>query len=367
MLELFQGKRIVVTGAAGTVGSALVSRLLNSRARELRALDNNEGNLFTLGRRFESDARFRPFLCDIRNERKLPDLLADVDYVFHVGGLKHVAFSESNPFETVQTNIVGVQSVIEAARHSGVERVLFTSSDKAVNPTSVMGTSKFMGERLMTAANALGHTSGTLFGSVRFGNVAGSQGSVIPIFADQISSGGPVTLTSPEMSRFMLSLGQAVNLVIDAIGRLHGGEVFVTKMPVMRIVDLAEVMIELLAPALGHDPESVEIVETGPQPGEKMFEELLSGEEVRHTFDIGEMLVVVPPFADIYGNVIEDHGDSAIKPVTQAYVSSNEPTMSRQQIADFLLYPDVLPEHAHRALMMHDPELDKPGNSRATG
>ena len=174
--------------------------------------------------------------------------MAGINLVFHTAAFKHVILCERSPFEAVQTNIIGIQNIIQAAIANQVARLIFTSSDKAVNPTNVMGTSKLMGERLMTAANGNACGNCQIFASTRFGNVLGSRGSVIPIFREQIKMGGPVTLTDPEMTRFIMSIKQAVQLVIDSAFLAQGGEVFVTKMPVIRIQDLAEVMINELAP-----------------------------------------------------------------------------------------------------------------------
>ena len=189
-------------------------------------------------------------LGDVRDRDKLVQAMRGIDIVLHTAALKHVILCEQSPRDAVQTNIQGVQNLIDAATVNQVERVLFTSSDKAVNPTNVMGTSKLMGERLMTAANAHRRAGGPIFASTRFGNVLGSRGSVIPLFMRQISRGGPVTLTDPEMTRFIMTLREAVHLVMESTFLARGGEVFVTKMPIARIQDLAKVMVKTLAPAL---------------------------------------------------------------------------------------------------------------------
>ncbi|HKJ87815.1 MAG TPA: SDR family NAD(P)-dependent oxidoreductase, partial [Gammaproteobacteria bacterium] len=268
-----EGKRILVTGACGTVGDELVRQLLTDAAfapEEVIGLDNNESDLFFLDQEYLEDARARFFVADIRDRDELERRMRGVDVVFHTAALKHVILSERSPDQAVQTNILGVQNVIAAATATGVERVIFTSSDKAVNPTNVMGTSKLMGERLMTAANSNKRGDGPVFASTRFGNVLGSRGSVIPIFHNQIAAGGPVTLTDPDMTRFVMSIEESVRLVIDSAALAQGGEVFITKMPVVRIADLARVMIDELASGYGHDPESLSITEIGTKPGEKL-------------------------------------------------------------------------------------------------
>jgi len=189
--------------------------------------------------------------------------------------------------------------VIDAAFANGVERVIFTSSDKAVNPTNVMGTTKLMGERLMTAANAHRRPDDPVFASTRFGNVLGSRGSVLPIFRKQIEAGGPITLTDPEMTRFIMTVEEAVALVLKSVFMARGGEVFVTKMPVVRIADIAQVMVE----ALASDPNSITIKIIGSKAGEKLYEELMNDEETRRTMEVDSFFVVLPAFKSVYGSI----------------------------------------------------------------
>jgi FlaA1/EpsC-like NDP-sugar epimerase len=236
------------------------------------------------------------YIGDICDRDTLEHYMRGIDVVIHAAAFKHVRLCERSPNATVAVNIQGVQNVIEAATAAGVERVLFTSSDKAVNPTNVMGTSKLMGERLMTAANLYRGEKGPIFASTRFGNVLGSRGSVIPLFRQQIAAGGPVTLTDERMTRFIMSLSDAVKLVIDSVFMARGGEVFVTKMPVVRIVDLAKVLIREFAPRHGRDPDRVQVVQIGAKPGEKMYEELLNDEESRRALELERYYAVIPAF-----------------------------------------------------------------------
>jgi len=242
----------------------------------------------------------------------------------------------------VQTNILGVQNIIYAAIENKVERVIFTSSDKAVNPTNVMGTSKLMGERLITAANSNLRGDGPIFASTRFGNVLGSRGSVIPIFHNQIRRGGPVTLTDPEMTRFIMSIEEAVQLVIDSGILCQGGEVFVTKMPAIRIKDLAEVMVEELAPIYGHRAGDIEIRIVGHQPGEKLYEELLNQEETRRSWELTRYFLVLPAFREIYRDIAFDYPDIRSKEVTSAYHSGTETPLSKAQLVTFLQKNNLL-------------------------
>jgi FlaA1/EpsC-like NDP-sugar epimerase len=332
-----KGKRVIVTGACGTVGKELLRQLLEEQhVEELIALDNNEKELFFLEHQFAETSQLSFFLADVRDRDRLNDKMKGIDWVFHTAAFKHVIQCERSPFEAVQTNILGVQNIIHAAIENKVGRVVFTSSDKAVNPTNVMGTSKLMGERLITAANSSLRRESPVFTSTRFGNVLGSSGSVIPIFHDQIRQGGPVTLTDPEMTRFIMSIEEAVRLVIESGRRCRGGEVFVTKMPSIRIQDLAEVMIAELAPAFGYTAKDIEIRIIGHQPGEKLYEELLNLEETRRSWELRRYFVVLPAFREIYRNINFEYPDITSKEVTQAYHSGIEPPLSKIQLATFL-------------------------------
>jgi FlaA1/EpsC-like NDP-sugar epimerase len=336
-------KRVLVTGACGTVGKELVRQLLQKhRVKELIGLDNNESELFFLEQEFAPHPQASFFLADVRDRDRLCDKMKGIDVVFHAAAFKHVILCERSPFEAVQTNILGVQNIIYAAIEKKVARVIFTSSDKAVNPTNVMGTSKLMGERLMTAANSNLRTEGPVFTSTRFGNVLGSRGSVIPVFHGQIRHGGPVTVTDPEMTRFIMSIEEAVQLVVDSGLMSRGGEVFVTKMPAIRIQDLAEVMIRELAPAYGHDPKNIQMKIIGHKPGEKMYEELLNLEETRRSWELSKYFVVLPAFADIYRNITYDFPDIRSKNVTSPYNSANVPPLPTDRLAKFLKGKNLL-------------------------
>ena len=336
MKSYFKTMRVLVTGCCGTVGAELVRQLLEDYGvRELIGIDNNESELFFLEQKFLSQpAHF--FLADVRDPDKLTRKIAGINLVFHTAAFKHVILCERSPFEAVQTNIIGIQNIIQAAIASQVDRVIFTSSDKAVNPTNVMGTSKLMGERLMTAAN--GNTCGNcpIFASTRFGNVLGSRGSVIPIFREQIKMGGPVTLTDPEMTRFIMSIRQAVQLVIDSALLAQGGEVFVTKMPVIRIQDLAEVMINELAPNFGFDPSAIKINVIGTKPGEKLYEELMTHEETRRAVELPQYFAVKPAFSSYYRDIRYDYPKLISSKVTRPYNSAVETVMSPTELRKFL-------------------------------
>lgn len=336
-MEQLKEKSVLVTGCCGTVGSELVKQLLEQfEVDHLIGIDNNESELFFIQQKHERFNNACFHLGDMRDKDKLIRLFKGVDIVFHSAAFKHVVLCERSPFDAVQTNIHGVQNVIEAANESEVERVIFTSSDKAVNPTNVMGTSKLMGERLITAANNAYRNHKTIFSSTRFGNVLGSRGSVIPIFKNQIKSGGPVTLTDPIMTRFIMSIQDATRLVIDSSLIARGGEVFVTKMPVIRIRDLAKCMVEVLAPKYGFNPKDIKIKIIGSKPGEKLYEELMSSEETRRTCELERYFSVLPAFENIYKSIEYDYPGKLNESIEMPYNSELETPLTHNELLAFL-------------------------------
>ncbi len=338
-MSIFNGAKILVTGACGTVGLELCNQLLcggKYLPSEVIGIDSSESELFFLDQKYLNDSRASFFVCDIKDQSELDRIMLGVDIVFHAAALKHVVLCERTPGQAVATNIVGCQNVISAATKNKVQKVIFTSSDKAVNPTNVMGTSKLMGERLMTAANSCKKDKGPIFASTRFGNVLGSNGSVIPIFHNQIAQGKSITLTDPEMTRFVMSLEQAVKLVLDSAQVAKGGEVFITKMPVMRIADLAQVMIEELAPRYGYQPSDLKIEIIGSKPGEKLYEELMSDEETRRACELDQFFAVIPAFKGIYHNIDYSYDRIVNNNVTNPYVSANEQHMCKEEVRNFL-------------------------------
>ncbi len=334
-LSYVRGKSVLVTGAAGTIGSALVEKLV-SVARAVRAFDHGETELFFLHQRLAGRGPMAPQLGDIRDLDRLRFAMAGVDVVFHTAALKHVGLGEYNPFEVVQTNLQGVNNVIRAALDADVERVIFTSSDKAVNPTNVMGASKMMGERLVIAANEIRGPKRTRFCAVRFGNVIGSRGSVVPIFASQLLRDEPITITHEGMSRYVMTIDEAAQLVLEAGARMVGGEVFVTKMRALTVKDLAAAM----AQALGK--KSFDIVKTGLRPGEKLYEELISEDERPRSVDLERLLVVLPADENIPTKKALDATWGGLPMVTKEWNSGNDVHMAKDDIVRYLAEHAIL-------------------------
>ncbi len=312
---------------------------------KLACVDNNETELFFLEQRLHGFGNANFILSDIRDRIQLSVLMEDFDVVFHAAAFKHVTLCERAPFEAIQTNVIGLQNVIWAALKNNIGIVIFTSSDKAVNPTSVMGTSKLMGERLMTAASGNAARNRTIFASTRFGNVVGSRGSVIPLFREQIRRGGPVTVTHSGMTRFIMSIQESVRLVVDSATLACGGEVFVTKMPAIRIADLAEVMIRELAPMYGHDPDHIRIETIGVKPGEKMYEELMTDEETRRTIELPSYYAILPAFGSLYRNIDYTYPDVVAREVNNPFNSGNQAVLSQEELRQILVQNDILEDN----------------------
>lgn len=338
-MDFFTGKRILITGVCGTVGSELLNQLSSFLVAELIGIDNNESELFFIDQKYLKDNRISFILCDIKDKSQLIRIFKNVDIIIHAAARKHVILNEKSPSEAIQSNIIGTQNVIEAAIENQVERVIFTSSDKAVNPTNVMGTSKLMGERLMTAANASTRGKHPIFSSTRFGNVLGSNGSVIPIFKNQIEKGQNITLTDKSMSRFVMTIDDAAKLVLKSVTLAKGGEVFVTKMPVIKINDLALGIIEIYKTRGVDNNTQIEII--GAKPGEKMYEELINDEEIRRTVEIDDFFAVIPAFKGIYSN--ETYEYSVLqKEVDKVYRSDQEGAMGVQELKEYLLNKNLI-------------------------
>jgi UDP-N-acetylglucosamine 4,6-dehydratase len=279
---------ILITGGTGSLGRALISFLLtNTKARRIAIFSRDELKQLELRNHFKDDPRLRWFIGDIRDLERLKRAFHGVDFVIHAAALKQVDTGEYNPMEFIKTNVLGSQNVIDAAIDAGVKKVVALSTDKASSPINLYGATKLTADKLFIAANNYSMAYGTSFSVVRYGNVLGSRGSVVPFFRQIAESGKPLPLTDIRMTRFWISLEQAVEFVIDSFEIMHGGELFVPRIPSMKLIDLA----------MAISPNS-EIIEVGMRPGEKLHEEMISSDDSRRTILIGDRYVVTPVVAE---------------------------------------------------------------------
>ncbi|WP_418792608.1 UDP-N-acetylglucosamine 4,6-dehydratase family protein [Phosphitispora sp. TUW77] len=341
---MIQGRKILITGGTGTLGRALISEILKYEPKVVRVFSRDEAKQFDLQFDLNKHKNTRYLLGDIRDRDRVMRAMEDIDIVFHAAALKHVPSCEYNPFEGVKTNIIGTQNVIEAALTNRVSKVIYTSSDKAISPTNTMGATKLVAERLISAADYYKGTSNTVFAAVRFGNVMGSRGSVIPLFKKQIQAGGPLTVTLPEMTRFMMSLSQAVMLTLEAARRAKGGEIFVLKMPVIRLGDLAEIMVEEFAPLCGFRPHEIPVETIGLRPGEKMYEELMTTEEARFAMEFPNMFAI-PPSYELKHYTYKGAQQAEVK----TYRSDEVAPLNKAQLRQLLYKEELLERRKQKA------------------
>ena len=326
MKNFYKDKDILVTGGAGSIGRAIVKTLVQYKPKRIRVLDQNESAQFYLQQELNNNERVRHLIGDIRNLNRVIWAAKGTDIIIHCAALKHVPACEYNVSEAIETNIIGLNNVIKAANRWEVEKCIYISTDKAVYPENVMGITKLMGEKMVN--NAVVGSSKTKFATIRFGNVLNSNGSVIPLFKKQINSGGPVTITHPEMTRFFMTIKQAVRLILKAIGETKGKETYILKMNSLKITDLADAMIEELA------TKKTDIKIIGIRPGEKLKELLLTEEERKYAKNKDNMFI-------LSHQLLMPHLESRIKEIKggipiQECDSSKSNHMTKQEIKDFL-------------------------------
>ena len=290
MKHKFENKIVLVTGGTGWIGSELVKKILAFNPKQVRVYSRDEHKQFYLQKKLGNPENLRLFLGDIRDKDRLRRAFDGVDIVFHAAALKHVAICEYNPFEVVKTNIMGTQNVIDVAIEHNVEKLVAISSDKSVNPTSIMGVSKLMMEKLVVNANYYSGNAQTKFSCVRFGNVMWSRGSVLPIWKEQVEENNNITITNSEMTRFFMHTNEAIDLVLTSAVLAKGGEIFVLKMKSIELGELARAFIDKFFPDSG-----VTITKIGLFPGEKMHEDLFTESELSQTLIENKKLYVLLP------------------------------------------------------------------------
>jgi UDP-N-acetylglucosamine 4,6-dehydratase len=322
-MSILDDASILITGGTGSLGESLVEYLLNeTKVRRVAVLSRDELKQQQLRNQFQNDSRLRWFLGDVRDLKRLKRAFHGVDFVIHAAALKQVDTGEYNPMEFIKTNVLGSQNVIDASIDAGVKRVVALSTDKASSPINLYGATKLTADKLFVAANSYSFTYGTTFSVVRYGNVMGSRGSVIPFFRDIAGQGKPLPITDLRMTRFWISIELAVKFVIDSLEMMTGGELYVPKIPSMKITDLAQAV----APG-------VKLVEIGMRPGEKLHEEMISADDSRRTTILDKRYVVNP--------IVAEWGykppKGAIMPEGQAYKSdTNDLWMSESDIKNFI-------------------------------
>jgi len=344
-MEIIRDKLILIIGGTGSIGETLVSTLLeNSFPKQIRIYSRDETKQFFLQKKLERyREKLRFFIGDIRDKERLNRAMQDVDIVFHLAALKHVVACEYNPFEAIKTNVLGIQNLIEVCIENNIEKVIFTSTDKAATPCNTMGVTKLLAEKLMTAANFYKGSSKTVFYSVRFGNVLGSRGSIIPLVEDQIKNEHPITLTHKDMTRYIMSINKAINLIIETLKIAQGGEVFVLKMDCIKIVDLLDVLINHFTKKYNKSPKKIQIKEIGLFSGEKMYEELFSIEESYRTFEIENIFIIFPQITELFENIdLSKYKGIKKFDIKKAFNSKDAQFLSKEEILDFLTDINVI-------------------------
>ncbi len=337
---MLNNKNILITGGTGTIGLGLIKFLLDHYSPKVIRIfsrdETKQAKIWNLlGKKSQDKLRF--FIGNIRDKQRLTIALEDVEVVFHLAALKHVAVCEYNPFEAIKTNVIGLQNLIEICIEKNVETVVYTSSDKAATPCNTMGVTKLLGEKLLTTANYYKGRKRTKFYSVRFGNVLGSRGSLIPLIKNQIKNNHPITLTDNKMTRYIMSLDMAINLLIKTLPIAQGGEVFVLKMDSIQIIDLVEVLIENFAEKYQKEKRNIEIKEIGMFEGEKLYEELFSIEESERTYELDETFVIIPQLTPVHTKIdLKKYKEIKKFDCSLPFNSREGPFLSQGEIKEFL-------------------------------
>jgi|TARA_B110000438_G_C15818052_1_gene652895 FlaA1/EpsC-like NDP-sugar epimerase len=329
MTSFLHRKNILITGGSGSIGESLTKRAISDGASLIRVFSNDENGLYEMESKYKNHKNIEYVIGDIQNEETVLEIVKDIDIVFHAAALKHVDRCELNPLETINVNIMGTKNIAKAAQNKNVKKLIFISTDKAVNPIGVMGATKLLGEKLI-AAEAFHDKSNTIFASVRFGNVFNTRGSILPRIEKQISNGGPITLTNPQMKRFFMTKDDAINLIISAATIAKGGETFVLKMPLIRLEDLFDSMKDVLASKYGYNPSQIKTKIIGSRPGEKLVEYLLTEFEMENVFETKDFFII-PPL-----NVpIKSYPKAKKSKDTQSYFKAIK-TLSKKEIYSIL-------------------------------
>jgi len=330
---MFKGKTLLITGGTGSFGNAVLEKFLNTEVKEIRIFSRDEKKQEDMRIKLKSD-KVKFYIGDVREYVSIDSALRGVDYVFHAAALKQVPSCEFYPMEAVRTNILGAENVLNAAINNKVKKVIVLSTDKAVYPINAMGTSKAMMEKLMVAKSRFAGEGTTILCGTRYGNVIASRGSVIPLFIHQIKSNQPLTVTDPRMTRFMMSMDSAIDLVLYAFKHARQGDIFVQKAPACTIGDLAHALKALFC-------AKNEIKIIGTRHGEKLYETLLTREEIAKAEDCGNYFRISADSRDLNYNKYFIEGESEIS-MQEDYNSHNTQILNIEQIKEKLLQLDFI-------------------------
>jgi UDP-N-acetylglucosamine 4,6-dehydratase len=345
--RLFRNKKLLITGGTGSFGSSVLRRLVNEPFDEIRIFSRDEKKQEDQRRRY-NDSRLKYYIGDVRNYRSILGASRSVDYIFHAAALKQVPSCEFHPMEAVATNVLGTDNVLEAAIANEVSRVICLSTDKAVYPINAMGISKAMMEKVLIAKSRIAASTQTMMCCTRYGNVLASRGSVLPLFVAQVKRGVPITLTDPNMTRFVMTLAEATDLVLFAFKNGNNGDIFVSKPPAVTIQTLALSVIE----TLGHANYPVQII--GTRHGEKLFETLLSREEMASATDHGKYFRVAPDSRDLNYEAFVESGEPRVAEFND-YNSHNAERLDQENMTKLLGKLDFI----QRVLEGETPESDE--------
>jgi UDP-N-acetylglucosamine 4,6-dehydratase len=335
---MFSDKVLMITGGTGSFGNAVLKRFLSTDVREIRIFSRDEKKQEEMRINLQND-KLKFYIGDIRDYASIHEAMKGVDYVFHAAALKQVPSCEFYPMEAVRTNVMGTENVMNAATANGVKRVVVLSTDKAVYPINAMGISKAMAEKLMVAKARMQREGETVFCATRYGNVMASRGSVIPLFVSQLREGKPLTVTDPNMTRFLMSLEDSVDLVLHAYEHGQQGDIFVQKAPASTVADLAQAIREIFG-------KTNEIRTIGTRHGEKLYESLISREEMAHAQDMENYYRIPADNRDLNYAKYFSEGEEEISNLDD-YTSHNTVRLNVKQVKELLLKLDYIKEELH--------------------
>ncbi|MFJ4457248.1 polysaccharide biosynthesis protein [Pseudomonas sp. NPDC089392] len=331
---MFKGKKLLITGGTGSFGNAVLKRFLDSDIAEVRIFSRDEKKQDDMRKRYDS-AKLKFYIGDVRDYQSVLNATRGVDFIYHAAALKQVPSCEFHPMEAVKTNVIGTENVLEAAIQNEVRRVVCLSTDKAVYPINAMGISKAMMEKVMVAKSRNLDEAKTVICGTRYGNVMASRGSVIPLFIDQVRAGKPLSITDPNMTRFMMTLADAVDLVLYAFEHGNNGDLFVQKAPAATVQTLATALTALL----GQPEHPIQVI--GTRHGEKLYEALLSREEMACAEDMGDYYRVPPDLRDLNYSKFVEQGEEKISH-TEDYNSHNTHRLDVAEMQALLLKLDFI-------------------------